>query len=269
MKIEFVKYSATGNDFIVIDNRNNVFDDISVEKVQKICTRRSGVGADGILLLEDSLKADFLMRIINADGSEVSMCGNGGRAIIHYAHNKLHLKAGKDYLFETSNGLYAGSLDCDGVRLRMDELYDVGKISLVPEFKCLHSLYLNTGVPHAVFEIDDDLDGFDLIRWGKKIGHEIMFANGANVNLCKIIAEKKIALRTYERGVEDETFSCGTGAMAAAVMLNKFYGIYGEIEILVKGGTLKVILSKDLSERFLCGKVEKIFEGLILICEEN
>lgn len=263
--LEFTKMNATGNDFIVVDNRRNLVSAEDKELWKKLCALKTGIGADGVLLLENSTKADFKMRYINADGGEVEMCGNGGRAITAFAHEVLQKK--KDsYAFETMNGSYECSLDpVHGFRLKMTELYDVDKIKLAPlKIESKHALYMNTGVPHCVFEVKNILE-YPVFETGKSVRYNPLFEKGTNANFFEILKPGHIRVRTYERGVEDETLSCGTGVTATAIAAAKFYGWSDEIIIETSGGRLAVQFNKDFSAVYLCGKVEKVFTGVASI----
>lgn len=263
MKLTFSKYVATGNDFVVADNREGNFDASDKKFWEKVCTAKWGVGADGVLLIEKSQKAncDFKMRYLNADGGEVSMCGNGARAITAFYHHEC--AGGKNqYTFETKNGVYTCSLDpLWGYRLQMTELYDVDKIAIGNLLPSNHHMYLNTGVPHCVFEVKN-IDQFPVFEEGKKIRYSTLFSEGANANFFERVGDKTLKVRTYERGVENETLACGTGATAVAIAASKFYGITEGIEILVPGGKLLIKFNHDYSHIELCGKAEKIFTGV-------
>ncbi len=265
-KITFTKFNATGNDFVVIDNRDLSYQAEDKTLWAKLCSLKTGIGADGVLLLEKSDKVDFKMRYINADGGEVEMCGNGARAITAFANEVLGAKK-STYQFETMNGVYECSLDHEfGYRLKMTELYDVDKVSLQDlnnKLQAKKSLYMNTGVPHAVFEIEKILD-YPVYANGKEIRYDSRFPKGSNANFFEVISPKHIRIRTYERGVENETLSCGTGATATALAAAKFYGWSDEVVLETLGGRLAVKFSADLKDIYLCGKVEKIFTGVTI-----
>ncbi len=264
MKINFFKYNATGNDFIVIDNRSAEFKASDSKLWSRLCALKTGVGADGVLLLENSANHDFKMRYINSDGGEVEMCGNGARTITAFAHEVTSLK--KDYYqFETMNGVYQCALDSVyGYRLKMTELYDVEKIDLTDlATDATKSLYMNTGVPHAVFEVKDILN-YPVFEKGKLVRYDKRFPKGSNANFFEVMKPKVLRLRTYERGVENETLSCGTGATASAIAAAKFYGWKDEVVLETLGGRLAVKFSADFNEVYLCGKVEKIYSGSIV-----
>ncbi len=262
-EIIFSKYNATGNDFVVIDNRELLYRAEDSLLWNRLCSLKTGIGADGVLLLENSTNVDFKMRYINADGGEVEMCGNGARAITAFAHEVLKLQK-TTYHFETMNGVYECSLDKEyGYKLKMTELYDIEKISLKDletSMQSTQSMYLNTGVPHAVFEVSK-LKDYPLFDNGKKVRYDQRFPKGSNANFYEVISKGHIRIRTYERGVENETLSCGTGATATALAAAKFHGWQDSIVLETLGGRLAVKFDKDLRSIYLCGKVEKIFEG--------
>lgn len=265
-KINFTKFNATGNDFIVIDNRDLKYKAEDKNKWAALCSLKTGIGADGVLLLEKSSTVDFKMRYINADGGEVEMCGNGARAITAFANEVLDSKK-VTYKFETMNGVYECSLDTKyGYRLKMTELYDVGKIELKdldPKVHAKNSFYMNTGVPHAVFEIEK-IKEYPVFDNGRMVRYDERFPKGSNANFFEVISANHVKIRTYERGVENETLSCGTGATATALVAAKFYGWNDEVVLETMGGILAVKFSKDLKDIYLCGKVEKIFTGTTL-----
>jgi diaminopimelate epimerase len=258
--IQFKKYNATGNDFIIIDNRKNIVFAEDNALWESLCRLKTGIGADGVLLVENSDKADFKMRYINADGGEVSMCGNGARAITAFVHTDLAFGLNL-YRFETKNSIYECSPDkAYGFSLKMTELYDVESIKVNDLLPALHSRYLNTGVPHAVFEVENVTD-FDVYNNGKRIRYDQRFQNGSNANFYQVLGPNKVKIRTYERGVENETLSCGTGAVATALTAAFYHSFKDEVLLETLGGTIAVKFSGDLKEIYLCGKVEKVFDG--------
>lgn len=264
MSLTFSKYVATGNDFVVFDNREGKNDATDKGFWEKICRPKWGVGADGVLFVEKSNKpnCDFKMRYLNADGGEVSMCGNGARAITAFFHSECGGNK-NSYIFETQNGIYTCALDDKwGFRLSMTELYDVGKINISGLVDCEHSLYLNTGVPHCVFAVKD-LKNFPVYEIGKQVRNSHLFSAGANANFYERLQGNVFSVRTYERGVENETLACGTGATAVAIAVSKFYQIKDLVILKVPGGELAVTFNSDYSKIELCGKAEKIFSGAL------
>lgn len=261
-KNTFFKYSGTGNDFVIIDNRNGVCDVEDKKYWQKVCDRKFGVGADGVLFLNPSEKYDYRMIYLNADGGEVSMCGNGTRCLAHFAATVLGLGDKKSYTFETQKGVYKAHVNGDFVKVLMSELYDVDAIEVSDLFKSSHSKFMNTGVPHCVYECDQ-LDDLDLQNVGAKIRYDERFPEGVNANFFKVVGDRHIRLRTYERGVEGETLACGTGATAAALSTSKFFGWQHDVRVEMPGGDLVIEFNQDHSEVYLGGQVEKIFSGTL------
>ena len=263
MAIPFAKYHGAGNDFILIDNRTKGFD-ASVQQVAALCHRRTGIGADGLMLLEEDPQALFRMRYFNADGSEASMCGNGGRCIALFAH---HLGIGTEVKhFVGVDGPHTATILADDgvqgeVRLGM---IDVDKIADHGDY-----LFLNTGSPHYVSYVTD-VRRIDVVHRGGEIRHSRAFASigGTNVNFVQLIDEGHIRIRTFERGVEDETLACGTGATACALATALRTGSpCRNYRVDVEGGTLYVALRSDdlrhFTEIFLSGPACKVFEGSI------
>ena len=271
MEIPFIKYSGSGNDFIIIDNRNESFH-LSREQIAFFCKRREGIGADGVVYLNKSKKGnDFSFRIWNADGSEAEMCGNASRSIVHYAYYYLKLKADKHFVFDTMNGVYEGEVideeSSSEIKIKMTELYDLDAID-ISDLATDSSLYLNTGVPHAVLQVSD-VSRINISNVGRAIRNDKRFSNeGTNVDFFQVLDEsaQRIRLRVYERGVEAETLCCGTGIMATAITCAKRLGWSGRIIVDAEGGQLSAIVDKELKELYFQGPVKAIYKGVI-ICE--
>jgi len=256
MTLHFLKYQGTGNDFIIADNRNREIS-LTTTQIHQLCNRRFGIGADGLMLLNEKAGFDFEMKYYNADGKEGSMCGNGGRCMTKFAY---HLGIHKDrYRFLASDGVHEAEIDTDGiVSLKMKDVKSIKKF---------HGDYiLDTGSPHYIKMINDVMD-FDVFKKGSEIRHSKEFEEeGINVNFVEQLAEPdKIIVRTYERGVEDETFSCGTGVTAAALVCYHNENGFNEVEVKTLGGHLSVEFDRLDDSRYeniwLCGPAEKIFEG--------
>ena len=259
--MEFYKYSGSGNDFIMLDDRNGEVK-FSAQNIAQWCDRRFGIGADGVILVGASAQHDFSMRIINSDGTEAEMCGNGARCSVHFAYNVLGLNKSKKFSFNTMNGVYAGELlEDDLVKIEMTELFDVESVD-VSDFSSKNAMYLNTGVPHTVIQVNT-IDDVSVKSVGSAIRHDSRFKGGSNVCFFDVVKgeEQTVRLRVYERGVEDETLCCGTGVMATAVACSKFFGWKGEVKVYAKGGELSAVVGDDLSKLFFCGKVKNIFSG--------
>jgi diaminopimelate epimerase len=258
MKTTFYKYQGTGNDFIFIDNRQDNFPKNNTKLIEKLCDRRFGIGADGLILLENSKDSDFNMVYYNSDGNQSSMCGNGGRCIVAFAKN-LGLISGET-TFRATDGLhYASILGNGDISLQMK---DVVEVKIETDY-----VFLNTGSPHHVMLVND-LDNYDVKSIGAAIRYSDLYGKaGSNVNFVKQLSADHFRLRTYERGVEDETLSCGTGATAAAIAMNVLGKTNSHIiQLDVEGGKLEVSFDK-VDERyidvFLKGPATFVFQGEI------
>lgn len=262
--LNFWKYSATGNDFIVFDVRDGKIPDLDWEA---LCHRKTGLGADGILLLGESGRADFKMTYLNADGGEVEMCGNGGRAISHFAKNELGIEPAREgqYLFETLEGVYSSTVEEDFIRLNMTEFSDWKGIDISSYYAASRSIYMKTGVPHCIYLVDS-VDKIDLMKVAPPIRYEKVFEKGTNVNFIEKVSDHHLKMRTYERGVEGETLACGTGATAAALASNEFFGWNKKVRIDAPGGELEIHFEGSdgsFDKIYLCGKALKITSGSI------
>ncbi|MBT7611084.1 MAG: diaminopimelate epimerase [Bacteriovoracaceae bacterium] len=263
--MNFWKYQANGNDFVIFDDRLSLFCSAPSAHFEFICDRKRGVGADGVLFLKKSMKADFKMIYLNADGNEVSMCGNGARAITHFVHNVIQMQQTDEYIFETKNGIYHSRVGTSGkIFLDMTELYDEGAVEikdLFPEAKSYY--YANTGVPHCVFEVEN-VDQFDLMGSAPKMRYDTRFKEGVNINVFQVLGPSELKMRTYERGVEAETLACGTGTIAVALAYQKQYGNQKQLLIHSMGGELYVILDNEKNKREYSGEVKLVFQGKFL-----
>lgn len=220
--IKFAKMSGAGNDFIVIDNRENQFGDSDATVIRKWCTRRLGIGADGLMLLNSSDQADFEMAYYNADGSKAAMCGNGGRCIARFAVLVGAVKPGQTINFTAPSGHYQAVVEGNQVDLKLippAEITQDIKLDLSNEQIMVD--IVDTGVPHAV-ELVSQVDQINVVTKGREIRRHPRFQpHGVNANFAEVRDEHYLKLRTYERGVEDETLACGTGAAAAALIAAK------------------------------------------------
>ncbi|MCK5708489.1 MAG: diaminopimelate epimerase [Candidatus Aureabacteria bacterium] len=267
MGIAFKKMVGTGNDFIMIDNRNKEFPVSDKDFIVRICTRHYGIGSDGIILLEDSDKADFKMRIINPDSSEVEMCGNGSRCAVRMARDVGLFKA-ESASVETIAGLLQGSIKDELVRINMGQSKDIRKDLKIDLDGDATAYFINTGVPHVVVFVED-VSKVQVSKWGRIIReHELFSPKGTNANFVEIVDKDTIKVRTYERGVEDETFSCGTGTCASAIMAHLIKGTSINIKsITAKNENLFVDFNVDdkgqIGTFFLSGPAEYVFEGTI------
>lgn len=259
MEIHFFKYQGAGNDFIMVDNRSRVFPKNNVSLIHKLCDRRFGIGADGLILLEPSEKHDFTMVYFNADGKEGSMCGNGGRCIVAFA-KKLNMINNKT-TFEAADGLHYAEIENELVNLQMADVENI-------EIYDTHA-FLNTGSPHHV-NFCNVVENLNVREMGSKIRYGApYFEEGTNVNFVEQISKNLFKVRTYERGVEDETLACGTGVTAVAIAANKSNKTAEEkIYIEVLGGKLEVSFKKEgnsYKNVFLKGPAQFVFEGKITI----
>ena len=258
--------NGAGNDFVLIDNR---LGDVHLDRSQiaRLCDRHRGIGADGILLLEKaSNRTDFRMRYFNADGGEAEMCGNGARCFARFANK---VAGGEGTIsFETPAGVISAALIGDLVTLQMTEPTDLRlnvKLTVASENRIVH--FINSGVPHVVIPVSR-IDDADVRREGAAIRyHEIFSPKGANVNFIEKRGPTKIAVRTYERGVEDETLACGTGVVASALVFAAMEDVSGPIGVLVRGGDELQVGFEKIDNQFrnvtLTGPAEFVFEGAI------
>jgi diaminopimelate epimerase len=264
--LRFTKMNGAGNDFILFDNRSGGID-LDRNQIAQLCDRHRGIGADGILLLEKPTnRADFRMRYFNADGGEAEMCGNGARCFARFANKVAGQK--EKISFETPAGVISAELKDDLVTLRMTEPTDLRlniDVPLAAEDKAIH--FINSGVPHVVIAVAK-IDDADVRREGAAIRYHKMFSpNGTNVNFIEKRGPNKIAIRTYERGVEDETLACGTGIVASALIFAASEKSSSPITVLARGGDELEVGFEKTGAGFrnvtLTGPAEFVFEGNI------
>ncbi len=253
----FYKYQGTGNDFIIVDNRLQEINKNDTKRIAELCDRRFGIGADGFILLENDKNLDFKMVYFNADGNESSMCGNGGRCIIAFAKFMGVIENTTEFL--AIDGLHNAKIENDIVHIQMQD------VSKVETFE--NHLFLDTGSPHHV-EVVDSLKDFDVKENGKRIRYgEPYNMAGTNVNFVMPILTDTFGVRTYERGVEDETLSCGTGVTAVALaMYSSGKTKSSEIFIQTLGGSLRVTFNVDndcYNDIWLIGPAQQVFKGEI------
>jgi diaminopimelate epimerase len=257
MELKFYKYQGTGNDFVVIDNRDLLFDNKNFDLVRKLCNRRFGIGADGLILIQNHPDYDFEMVYYNADASQ-SMCGNGSRCAIHFA-NFLGIIKEKTH-FLAIDGPHDAMIKDGLVHLKMN---DVEQVTCMAQ-----DLFINTGSPHYVAFVED-IDNYNVFQEGRKIRNSEPFGKaGTNVNFVKITNGNEIFVRTYERGVEDETLSCGTGVTAASLAAS-YQQLKSPVKVKTLGGELQVAFEKKENDQFknifLIGPAQMVFEGIIHI----
>lgn len=264
--LRFTKMNGAGNDFILIDNR---LGDVHLDRSQiaRLCERHRGIGADGILLVEKPADhAHFRMRYFNADGGEAEMCGNGARCFARFA-NKL-AGAPEKISFETQAGVISAELNGDLVTLQMTRPTDLRlnlRLTVADEDRTVH--FINSGVPHVVIPVPT-IEHVDVCGEGAGIRHHKMFSpNGTNVNFIEKLDRNKIAIRTYERGVENETLACGTGIVASALIFAATENISGPVQVLARGGDELQVGFETVDGGFrnvtLTGPAEFVFEGTI------
>ena len=255
MKINFTKYEGNGNDFIIIDDRKEEFSEDNVLMISKLCDRKFGIGADGLILLRKHKAYDFQMIYFNSDGNESSMCGNGGRCLVSYALQlDIDLKTNS---FLAIDGVHKFKVVDNEIYLKMNDVKDI-------VVKNGYN-FLNTGSPHVV-QIVENVDEINVYEQGKKIRRQFQEMNGVNVNFVSFNNDI-IKCRTFERGVENETLSCGTGVVAVALYAFKKKKISDNmIVVSTNGGSLSVSFKNDgnsFQEIWLKGDTNKIFDGLI------
>jgi diaminopimelate epimerase len=262
MKLPFTKMSGAGNDFIMIDNRSRGLQ-LSETQIHAMCTRRKGIGADGLILLELSEAYDFTMRYYNADGRLGSMCGNGGRCAVMYAYILGAVTHEKNIQFEANGQCYHAEVnDQRNVTLKMQPPYDFNPSLKAQDYECA---FINTGSPHAILFVED-IQHTDVIGIGKTIRHDHQtFKDGTNVNFVEVLSDGALKLRTFERGVEDETLACGTGAVAAALVSYKLGKTSQKrIDLTVHSqDKLTVRFDEDFKDVFLEGPAVEIYKGEI------
>lgn len=257
MKHTFYKYQGTGNDFVIIDNRQNSFDRTNTKLIAHLCDRRFGIGADGLILLENHDKVDFKMLYFNADGNESSLCGNGGRCITALAKflGIINNKA----TFEAVDGFHKSIIENNVIKLQMKDIDQINNYAT--------HVFLDTGSPHYV-TMSQKIEDLDVKQEGSKIRYSQDYKEeGINVNFVEKINDEVFAMRTYERGVEDETLSCGTGVTAVALAMNYI----GETEknlitLQTKGGDLQVSFEKQGDSYvnvWLIGPATQVYKGEI------
>ncbi|MFK5983368.1 MAG: diaminopimelate epimerase [Flavobacteriaceae bacterium] len=255
MKFEFYKYQGTGNDFVIIDNRNNEFPSKDTELISQLCDRKFGVGADGLLLLEENSNVDFTMVYYNADGELGSMCGNGGRCIVHFA-NFLEI-IDSQTTFKAVDGLHEATINEGIVSLKMNNVEDVEVAS--------DYVFMDTGSPHHVALVSN-LTTYNVEKEGAFLRNNTYGKEGSNINFVEPISENIFAVRTYERGVEAETLSCGTGVTAVAIALSETNKTdSNNITLRTQGGDLKVSFNKTengYENVYLIGPATQVFKGI-------
>jgi len=255
MNLAFQKYQGTGNDFVIIDNRELLWAP-EVSHVSNICDRRFGVGADGLILIQDHTEYDFEMIYFNSDGSK-SLCGNGSRCAIHFAKSLNIISSRAKFL--TTDGVHEARIDSDQISF---QLFDVNEMKKIGD-----DLFINTGSPHYIRFVQN-VDQVNVFEQGRQIRNDPRFASdGTNVNFVEIMDQSTICVRTYERGVENETLSCGTGVTASAIAAQS-KGLKSPIKIKTKGGNLEVSFKANDSiyqDIWLKGPAVPVFSGTVSV----
>ena len=267
--LPFTKMSGAGNDFVVIDNRSRRFD-LSPAQIEKLCDRHFGVGADGLLAVEppSDASADFRMRYYNADGGEAEMCGNGARCFARFVQAMPRAHADR-VRFSTPAGLIEGAYIGSDVRVNLTAPTDI-RLSQRADFGWgeIEYHFMNTGVPHVVLEVPD-AEKVEIVPHGRAIRRSPIFPRGTNVNFVQVVDSKNLIVRTYERGVEDETLACGTGVTAAALLVHLVRGFALPLRVKVRGGDVLSVGAQAQGESFsdvtLTGPAVESFSGEIRI----
>jgi diaminopimelate epimerase len=259
MTIAFYKYHGTGNDFILLDNREGKYNGLTQKQIALMCHRRFGIGADGLMLLQNHETCDFEMVYYNSDGRTSSMCGNGGRCITAFAKDLGIIKTKASFM--AIDGLHHSSIDDNDVELEMQNVSGITQDG--------DAFVLNTGSPHYIKYVED-VSAIDVRRDGAAIRYNSTYAaDGINVNYVQVRADKTIVVGTYERGVEDETYSCGTGVVASALVQVRQKIGANFIRVSTKGGTLMIKCMNQGNDKFtdilLCGPALFVFKGEIEI----
>jgi diaminopimelate epimerase len=268
-KIPFYKMQGSGNDFLLIDNRRRILKGKSLKELAiTLCHRRYSVGADGLIVIVPSKKADFKWRFFNADGSEAEMCGNGSRCAARFAYLKKIAK--KTLSFETLAGIVRAEVRKNVVEVQLTGASGLRMNIAVPLDSGLRmGHYINTGVPHLVY-LSKDLESEDVDRIGRTTRyHDLFKPAGTNVNFIQIQSRHKVWIRTYERGVEGETLACGTGSVAAALVAGALGAVVSPVEVQTRGGEKLVVSFERIADGFgnmhLAGTAEVICEGVVYI----
>lgn len=258
MKLNFYKYNSNGNDFIIVDETLNQFD-FSKETIQKLCSRQFCIGADGLLLIQKSKKAHFKMKIFNSDGLEANMCGNGLLCSIKFIND--HIVKKSTYLIETKSNVYETFVENDlvGFKTCFPKIIKESNEIILKNLK-LNFPVIDSGVLHGVIFFDK-IENLDVFNLGSEIRYlKCFLPEGINVNFCEKVSDSEIKVRTYERGVENETFCCSTGALAVASVVYRKSKIKSPLNILFKGGT--ILIDYDDSSLKLMKNPTFAFQGI-------
>lgn len=251
--LKFQKYQGTGNDFIICNNWNRQLE-LEVNFIREICDRKFGVGSDGFIAIESHPEYDFEMNFFNPDGSK-SFCGNGSRAALKYCLDNKLLEEKESYEFLAIDGPHSGKVNGKWLEIKMGDVCTWDNLN--------QDLIINTGSPHYMHFVSN-IEDFDIVEYGRSVRYSDKFnQDGINVNAIEF-KNKLLHVRTYERGVENETLSCGTGVTASALAANLELNIPSPVKIKSQGGELKILFEKEdkgFKNIFLCGPAEFVFEG--------
>lgn len=266
MKLEFTKYSASGNDFIIIDNRQESWNYKASSMWEKLCARKIGIGADGILFLENHDSYDFACKYLNSDGQPADMCGNGARAICHYFTKNIRDAFAENLKFNVWKNTYHARVEGDKVSLVLGNIKDFERYKIPPQVPLGTPFFVNTGVPHLVIEVRKEFfvnrEKRDLAM--KFRNHPMLGDDGANVSFMHFKKNDLAYAETYERGVEDFTLSCGTGIAAIGLYAHKKLQIK-ELTVQTGGGAQEVNLENAPNEITVTGNVDLIYLGETVI----
>lgn len=263
MEYLFYKYQGTGNDFILFDNRDHQLPPLETAVIQRLCNRQFGIGADGLMLLQKKEGFDFEMLYYNADGYPSTMCGNGGRCLVAFAHFLGLLPNGRAHFLAVDGPHDAVVVTPNYVELQMRSVAPIHYDASVP--------FVDTGSPHHL-EFVADLQEVAVVERGRAIRYQAPYAQeGVNVNFVEVLAPNHLQVATYERGVEDETLSCGTGVTAAALgyyLTQRSEQAPQPVQIATKGGNLEVRFERsgdEFDQIWLCGPTQQVFKGTIAL----
>ena len=267
MNINFTKAVASGNDFIIVDNREKRLRDRVADfgnLARFLCREKYSVGSDGLLVLESSKKADFKMRILNPDGSEVTMCGNGARCSALYAYHKKW--CGPSLKIETAAGIIEARIKDESIKMKMTPPKEIKLEQNIGIGKTIMNIHtINTGVPHVIHFVEN-IKNYPVKEMGEKIRcHRVFEPDGTNADFVEGIDKSTISARTYERGVEDETLACGTGVVASAIISHIVHGVSEPVNVITRSkDVLKVYFKKEhnrFHDVYLEGGAHIVFEG--------
>ncbi len=260
-QIEFWKMNGSGNDFIIIDNRSRIVEetiDVSLKQfIINICRRRLSIGADGVIFVENDDELDFSWRFFNNDGTEVEMCGNGSRCVARFAHERGIAK--DEMCFRTKAGpIHAWIVDENRVRVELTRPSSFEKMNINGR----EGYFINTGVPHVVYLVED-IEDVDVMKMGRETRYSKRFKYGTNVDFMKILDERSIMVRTYERGVEGETLACGTGSVASVLVGGALGRLKSPVSVKTRGGEELTVYFQEMEKVMLEGKVNSVCKGVM------